>query len=306
MTYADNSRPCEVPRARAGPKSVDCARARVPAVSLSRSAVCGSMTCQMIESSGGQGRFADDVVLVTGAGSGIGYGTAMMFAAEGARLALVDIDGDAATRVADEIAAAGGEACAIEADVSDAASVRRMAEHAHAVFGGVDVLFNNAGIELYGDFLETSEEAWDRVLDVDLKSVFLCSKAVAPQMIARGGGAIVNTASVNSFKGDPTSVAYCAAKGGVLMFTRALSRALGPHNIRVNCVCPGLTQTALAGRWLQGVEDPQGTLDWAIGFQAISRIGMPKDVGAAVLFLASDDASWITGSALTVDGGGTA
>ena len=260
----------------------------------------------MTESSVGRGRFVDDGVLVTGAGSGIGYGTALMFAAEGARLALVDIDGNAATRTADAITSAGGEACAIEADVSDTASVRRMAERAREVFGGVDVLFNNAGIELYSDFLETSEEAWDRVIDVDLKSVFLCSKAVAPQMIDRGGGAIVNTASVNSFKGDPATVAYCAAKGGVLVFTRALSRALGPHNIRVNCVCPGLTQTALAGRWLEGADDPEELLNWAIGFQAIKRIGTPKDVGAAVLFLASEEASWMTGSALVVDGGGMA
>jgi len=251
-------------------------------------------------------RFAEKVVLVTGAGSGIGYGTAMMFAAEGARLALVDIDADAASRVADEIGAAGGKARAIEADVSDAESVRRMAEQAREAFGGVDILFNNAGIELFCDFLDTSEEAWDRVLGVDLKSVFLCSKAIAPQMIERGGGAIVNTASVNSFKGDPTSVAYCTAKGGVLMFTRAVAKAFAPHNIRVNCVCPGLTQTAMTGRLLKGADDPEALLEWALDFQAIKRIGTPQDIGAGVLFLASDDASWMTGSAMVIDGGGLA
>lgn len=125
-------------------------------------------------------------------------------------------------------------------------------------------------------------------------------------MIERGGGAIVNTASVNSFKGDPTSVAYCTAKGGVLMFTRAVAKALAPHNIRVNCVCPGLTETAMTGRLLKGADDPEALLEWALDFQAIKRIGTPQDIGAGVLFLASDDASWMTGSAMVIDGGGLA
>jgi NAD(P)-dependent dehydrogenase (short-subunit alcohol dehydrogenase family) len=162
---------------------------------------------------------------------------------------------------------------------------------------------NNAVMELFRDFLETTEEEWDRVIAVNLKSVFLCSRGVVPHMVARGSGAIVNTASVNSFKGAARLVAYCASKGGVLLLTRSLAIALAPKGIRVNCVCPSLTNTPMTERWLAGLDNPERVLAVAKNAHPLKRMGEPEDIAAAVSYLASDDASWVTGASLAVDGG---
>jgi NAD(P)-dependent dehydrogenase (short-subunit alcohol dehydrogenase family) len=248
-------------------------------------------------------RFEGKVAVITGGGSGIGRGCSLRLASEGAQVVIVDRNMESASETAGSITESGGSAIAIEADVTDAAAVERMVEGAVSEFGGIDILFNNAGMELFKDFLETTEEDWDRVLAVNLKSVFLCSRSVVPHMITRGGGAIVNTASVNSFKGAGRLVAYCASKAGVLLVTRSLAIALGPQGIRVNCVCPSLVNTPMTERWLAGVPDRERALTTAKNGHPLKRIGEPSDIAAAVSYLASDDASWVTGASLAVDGG---
>jgi NAD(P)-dependent dehydrogenase (short-subunit alcohol dehydrogenase family) len=244
-------------------------------------------------------RFGDRVVLITGSGSGIGRATAFAFAAEGAKIAVVDWFEDKAQETAAQIIADGGAATALTADVADAQQVETMVASTIEAYGRLDVLVNNAAIATGKDILETSEEVWDKDIDVVLKGVFLCSKAALPTMIEQGGGVMVNIASVNGLAGFGNT-AYSAAKAGVINLTKNAAMNFGKHNIRVNAICPGTIRTPVWEKRL--AIDPQ-VFEKLAKWYPLGRVGEPEDVAKAVLFLASDDAAWITGTALIVDGG---
>jgi len=249
-------------------------------------------------------RFQDKVVVVTGAGSGIGRATALAFGREGAKVVAADIDAATAQATAEQIKAAGGQAEPLQVDVSVAADVERMVSTAAERWGRLDVLVNNAGIFFMLPLTQVPEDQWDRLMSINLKGVYLGCKHAIPQMIRQGKGVIVNTASVAGLRGFATFDTYCAAKGGVVQLTKALAVEFAKMGVRVNCVCPGIIDTAMLDR---GVDD-RG-LDKAAFVQLageahpMGRIGRPEEVAAAILFLASDEASFITGVALPVDGG---
>lgn len=246
-----------------------------------------------------ESRFAGTRVIVTGAASGIGRVTAARFAAEGASVAVADRDAEGVARVVSEIEAAGGRALGCLADVAVTEQVNAMAARAAEALGGVDVLVNNAAVCSADGVLETDDEAWDRELSVDLRGVFACTRAVLPGMIERGSGAIVNMTSVNglAFFGNE---AYSAAKAGVVSFTRSVAVRYGRHGVRCNAVAPGTIRTPA---WDDRARRDPTVFDRLARVYPLGRVGEPEDVAAAVLFLASADASWITGTVLRVDGG---
>ncbi len=240
-------------------------------------------------------QFENNVALVTGGGSGIGRAASKGFAAAGARVVVVDRDGNTVRETVCEIEEKGGAAMAVECDVAIADDVERMVETAVETYGRVDILFNNAGIAPRGTVVDTPEDVWDRVMAVDLKSMFLCSKHVIPIMQAHGGGAIVNTGSNCSLHGYPNLAAYTAAKGGVLMLTKQMAADYKKDNIRVNCVCPGNVLTPMTERvWRDEGKDPATV--------SKSAFQTPEEIADAVLFLASDAARQISGVALPVSG----
>jgi NAD(P)-dependent dehydrogenase (short-subunit alcohol dehydrogenase family) len=245
-----------------------------------------------------QGRLTDRVAVVTGAGSGIGLATVRRFAAEGARVVCVDIDADAGERAAGEV---GGEFVA--ADVADEAAVRDLFDGVVARHGRVDVAFNNAGISPPDDdsILETGLDAWERVLRVNTTSVYLCCKHVIPYMRRQGKGSIINTASFVALMGAATSqIAYTASKGGVLAMTRELGVQFAREGIRVNALCPGPVATPLLLELF--AKDPERAARRLVHVP-MGRFGDPAEIAAAVAFLASDDASFMTAAQFVVDGG---
>jgi meso-butanediol dehydrogenase / (S,S)-butanediol dehydrogenase / diacetyl reductase len=235
-------------------------------------------------------RFDGRTAIVTGGGSGIGRAIATRFAAEGASVVVADLNGDRAEQVAGEI---GGRA--VQADVTVAADVARMVGDA----GAVDVLVNNAGGGVADDLLEIDEEAWDGDVALNLKSAFLCTKAVLPGMIERGAGVIVNIASVNGmafFANEP----YSAAKAGVINLTFTTAARYGRHGVRAVAIAPGTIRTPI---WQERVEKEPAVFERLKRWYPLGRVGEPEDIAAAAAFLASDDASWISGEVLRVDGG---
>lgn len=245
-----------------------------------------------------QGRLQDRVAVVTGAGSGIGLATVRRFAAEGARVVCVDIDAEAGKRAADEVA---GEFVA--ADVADEAAVRDLFDGVAERHGRVDVAFNNAGISPTDDdsILETGLDAWERVLRVNTTSVYLCCKYAIPHMRRQGKGSIINTASFVALMGAATSqIAYTASKGGVLAMTRELGVQFAREGIRVNALCPGPVATPLLLELF--AKDPERAARRLVHVP-MGRFGNPEEIAAAVAFLASDDASFMTAAQFVVDGG---
>jgi len=244
--------------------------------------------------------------VVTGGAGGIGRATSLAFATEGASVAVVDLNGEAAQAVADEIRAAGGTAIAIAADVSSEPDIERVVATAQQAFGGIDVVFNNAGIIRRTTAVETTVEEWDRVFGVNVRAIFLMCKHVVPIMAAAGGGSIVNTGSGWGLKGGGQAISYCASKGAVVNMTRALAIDHGPQGIRVNSVNPGDVDTGmLRDEARQLGQDQAGFLAEAAE-RPLNRMGQPREIAAAVVWLASDDSSYVTGAALVVDGGGIA
>ena len=244
--------------------------------------------------------------LVTGGGSGIGRAASLAYAREGARVAVVDVNVEGGEETVQRIKEAGGEAILIHADVSQPADTQAMVAQTVAAFGSLDCAFNNAGISggrerrLTGDYLE---EDWDRVININLKGVWLCMKAEIPQMLKQGGGAIVNTASIMGLISTSGSVAYTAAKHGVVGLTKAAALEYASQGIRVNAVCPGYIHTPMVQPRLDSVD---GYEDQLKARHPLGRLGEPSEIAEAVLWLSSDAASFVTGHNMPVDGGYTA
>jgi len=252
-------------------------------------------------------RLEGKVALITGGTSGIGRATAVLFAREGAQVAITGRDEPRGGAVVREIVEQGGEAIFVRADVRVAADCDRSVAETVGAFGRLDVLFNNAGVYVANDTLGCDEDEWDAQVDTSLKGAFLMSRAALPHMIAQGSGSIVHCSSGWGLVGGAKGVAYCAAKGGMVLMTKAQAIDHGSQGIRVNAVCPGDTETPME------IEDArrQG-ISWDAYLAAttegrpIARMGQPEEIASAVLFLASDESSFITGAALPVDGGGVA
>lgn len=248
-------------------------------------------------------RFKDKVVLITGAAGGIGRAAAVGFAGQGGRVVVVDTSDADGRRTVDLVGDAGGEAVFVAADVSKPLDCQGMVRRAIAEFGRLDIAFNNAGIGSTGFALADEEEiAWDRTIAINLKGVFLSMKYEIAEMLKSGGGVIVNTASVAGLVGNPGLGSYCASKHGVVGLTRAAALDYIGKGIRINAVCPGATRTALLEGWFQDPEVEQHVMK----LHPIGRIADPAEMARAVLFLASDEASFMVGHAMPVDGGLTA
>ena len=261
-----------------------------------------SSTSRLPASSPARLRYQGQVVLITGAGSGIGREMARQFAGEGALLVIADRHLDAAQGTVELIEGAGGSAIATETDVSKSDQVEAMAKAALDHYGKVDILVNNAGLSVGDTILDFDEAAWDLNVDVVLKAVYLCSRVLLPQMIERASGVILNIASVNGMMAIGES-AYSAAKAGMISLTGNMAIHYGDKGIRVNCIAPGTIQTPI---WSERLEREPNAMDHIKPWYPLGRVGLPEDVAKAALFLCSDDASWITGVTLPVDGGLTA
>ncbi len=244
-------------------------------------------------------RLKDKVSLITGGGSGIGRATCLLFAREGATVSVADYDEQGGQETVQQVQAAGGQAAFIRADVSKSGDVQYMLNTTVETYGRIDVLFNNAGIEGPSAKLANyPEDAWERVIAIDLTSVYLGMKYVIPHMIKQGGGVILSTASVAGLVGFPGSGAYAAAKAGVINMTRMVALEYAKKNIRINCICPGVISTPMAHRVMGDRPDEQ-----VARMEPIGRLGKPEDIANAALFLAGDESSFATGAPFIIDGG---
>jgi NAD(P)-dependent dehydrogenase (short-subunit alcohol dehydrogenase family) len=242
--------------------------------------------------------------LITGGSSGIGRATARRFLEEGSRVFVGGLDAREVAAVVDELGSIG-EIGGLAGDVSLEDDVAALVGGALDALGSIDVLINNAGIATKNAFLEVTPEAWDRTLAVNLRGMFLVARSAARAMLARDpvGGVIVNMASTNALGGEADFAPYNASKGGVLQLTRTMAVELGPKGIRVNCVCPGFIQTPMIDGYFADQADPEAARAGAVGLHPLGRLGTPLDIADGFVYLASDDARWVTGTALTVDGG---
>jgi 3-oxoacyl-[acyl-carrier protein] reductase len=242
---------------------------------------------------------AGKTAIVTGAASGIGRATARLLAERGARVVAAGLQPEQLRAAVEEILSSGGEAVAVDADLSDPQAAADVARAAEEAFGGADVLINNAAIYPKGPWHEADAAEWDAVFATNVRAYFLMAKAVRPQMLARGGGAIVNIASVTFFWGEPLLASYVASKGAVIGFTRSLAREAGPEGIRVNAIAPGAFPTAAT----EIHADQEALWRGVIEAQSIKRRGEVDDVARAIVFFAGDDSRFVTGQTLLVDGG---
>lgn len=251
-------------------------------------------------------RFEGKTVLVTGASVGIGKASALAFAAEGAHVCVVDIDQQGGQATVDELTAAGGQGQFVPADVSREADVERAIAAAADRWGRLDVLVNNAGIYRQGVVDETSYDDWQQVLAVNLSGAFLFSRHAVPLMVRSGGGVIVNVASEAGLVGIQNQVAYNVSKGGIIALTRSCAVDLAERGIRVNCVCPGTTDTPLVQEAVERADDPARARRELERIRPLDRLGEPEEIASAILYLASEDAAYATGSVFSIDGGYTA
>ena len=253
-------------------------------------------------------KLKDKVTVITGAASGIGKATAVVFAREGARVMCADVNEGGAEATARQIQDTGGESASVRADVSQEEDVQGMIAATVQRWGRLDVLYNNAGIGFGMPVTQVPVDEWDRLIDINLRGVFLGCKHAIPEMLKNGGGSIVSTASDAGLRGSAFLSTYCASKGGVVLLTKALAVEWAQHGIRINCVCPGVIRTPILDPFIAQMRQAGGTTDAEIWRQMgeahpMGRVGQPEEVGKAVAFLASDEASFITGVALPVDGG---
>jgi NAD(P)-dependent dehydrogenase (short-subunit alcohol dehydrogenase family) len=250
-------------------------------------------------------KLSGKAAIVTGGASGIGRASALLFAREGAAVTIVDID-EAGAKLAREINDAGGRASFALTDVTTAAGCRAVVDRTTKEFGGVQVLFNNAGMIRRATVPETTEQDWDAVMAVNVKSIFLMCREVIPIMARAQGGSVINTASGWGLAGGARAAAYCASKGAVVLMTKAMAIDHGPQKIRVNCICPGDTDTVMLRSEARQLGEEEAQFLCASAHRPLGRIGKPEEIARAALFLASDAASFVTGTALVVDGGGLA
>jgi len=251
-------------------------------------------------------RLINKVALITGGNSGIGRATALLFAREGAKVALTGRDEERGKRVVEEIKKASGTAIFIRSDVRFAEDCRQAVDKTLREFGRLDILFNNAGVYYPHTVVDCPEEEWDLTIDINLKGTYLMSKLVLPAMIAQGGGSIINNGSGWGITGGNEAASYCASKGGVVLLTKAMAIDHGRQGIRVNCLCPGDVETPMlpADAKLRKIEWKDYLAE--ASNRPLGRIGTPDEIARAALFLATDDSSFMTGAVLAVDGGGTA
>ncbi len=247
-------------------------------------------------------RLKGKVAIVTGAGSGIGEATALTFAKEGARITVADVADSAGNDTVEQIRSAGGDAIYAHTDVTSADDIQGMVHLTTSNFGRLDVLFNNAGIAMRLAVAELPEEDWDRCIDINLKGAYLGSKYAIPAMIANGGGSIINTASIYGIVGGPNRAAYVASKGGIVNLTRGMALDYADSNVRVNCICPGYTDTPIIQNIVQTPDKYQALVDQ----HPMGRLAKASDVAYGALYLASDESAFVTGIALPIDGGYTA
>lgn len=253
----------------------------------------------------GKGALSGKIALVTGAAQGIGRATAILLGREGAAVVVFDMKAEGKA-TADAIVSDGGRASFFQGDVTRGADCQAAVQKAVSDFGGLHVLVNNAGIIRRASVVDTTEEEWDRVMAVNVKSVFLLSKAAIPVMARAGGGVIVNTASGWGLDGGPNAASYCASKAAVVNLTKAMAIDHADQNIRVNCVCPGDTDTAMLREEARQLGQDVGRFLARSAQRPLGRMGQPEEIAQAILFLASDASSYVTGTALVVDGGGHA
>jgi NAD(P)-dependent dehydrogenase (short-subunit alcohol dehydrogenase family) len=252
------------------------------------------------------GRLAGRRALITGAASGIGRAIALLFAQEGAAVAVADLDEAGGEEVVQAITVRGGQAIFILCNVAQELDCQRAISLAVDELDGLDILVNNAGIIRRTTVLDTTEEDWDQVMAVNVKSVYLLSRFAIPAMVRAGGGAIINMGSGWGLTGGRSAAAYCASKGAVVQLTRAMAIDHGPHNVRVNCVCPGDTDTPMLADEAEQLGEPRERFMAQAADRPLGRVGTPEEIARAVLYLASEEASFITGAVLVVDGGGLA
>lgn len=247
-------------------------------------------------------RLKSKVAIVTGAGSGIGEATALTFAKEGARVTVADVVDSAGNDTVEQIRAAGGDAKYVHTDVTSASDIQGMVSTTISNYGKLDVLFNNAGIAMRLAVADLPEDDWDRCIDINLKGAYLGSKYAIPAMIANGGGSIINTASIYGIVGGPNRAAYVASKGGIVNLTRGMALDYAETNIRVNCICPGYTDTPI----IQNIVETPAKYKALADQHPLGRLAKPLDIAYGALYLASDESAFVTGIALPIDGGYTA
>lgn len=247
-------------------------------------------------------RLAGKTAIVTGSGSGIGRAIAQLFAREGAKVGVIDKDEASGYQTLEMISAQHGQAAFFRADVSQSAEIHQAVDATVSKFGKLDILVNNAAVQFLATLVDTSEETWDKIHNVNLKGVFLGCKFAIPEILRAGGGSIVNIASVLGFVADPDLAAYCAAKGGVIALTKVAALTYGPQRIRVNCICPGDVETPLVQSYFDKDPNPEQLRQTVCSKYALRRIAKPEEIANVALFLASDESSFVTGSTLVVDG----
>ncbi|MBO9515433.1 MAG: 2-hydroxycyclohexanecarboxyl-CoA dehydrogenase [Variovorax sp.] len=248
-------------------------------------------------------RFEGKTVVVTGGGGGIGGATCRRFAREGAKVAIYDLNPEAAEKVAGQIRDAGGEAVALRCDITDRASVDAAVEATLQKLGPIDVLVNNAGWDVFRPFTKTEPAQWDKLIAINLTGALHMHHAVLPGMVARKAGRIVNIASDAARVGSSGEAVYAACKGGLVAFSKTLAREHARHGITVNVVCPGPTDTALFADYKEGAGNPEKLMEAFTRSIPLGRIGQPEDLPGAIVFFASDDAAFVTGQVLSVSGG---
>ena len=245
--------------------------------------------------------FRDKVAIITGAAKGIGKGCARVFCERRAAVVVVDWDASAGRATTDELVAAGGKAIFIEADISTSIGAKQMVADTVVMFGKIDVLVNNAGTHISKNILDQTENEWERILNINLRSCFLCSKYALPELI-KTKGSIVNMSSMVGLIGQSKAAAYSATKGGMVAMSKGMALDLASYGVRVNVVCPGWVQTPLVEEWFNQQPDPEAARRYVYSVHPLGRIATVEEVGRVVAFLASDDASFVTGVTLPVDG----